>query len=63
MRVKLKKECLVYNLPKGYEFEVENQDDGFWSRCPFYQGWAKGLDGHKRLVTYDQDECEVVDWS
>lgn len=63
MRVKLKTNCLTYSLPKDYEFEVENQDDGFWTNHAFYQGWIKMPDGHKVFASFDQEECEVVDWS
>lgn len=60
MRVKLKEKCNIYGLPKGYEFEVDNEDDGFWSNHAFYQGWIKTPSGHKILASYEQNKCEVV---
>ena len=62
MRVKLKQKCCVYNLDAGYEFEVTNQDDGFYTDVAFYQGWIKNRNGHRCLATFDQKDCEVIDW-
>ena len=63
MRVKLKNPCFTYSLPKGYEFEVVAEDDGFWTNYAFYQGWITMPNGHKVYASFDQDECEVLDWS
>lgn len=62
MKVKLKRASEVYDLPKGYEFTVTSQDDGFYTYHPFYQGWVKDSTGHKMLASFDQKECEVTDW-
>jgi len=62
MTVKLKQPRPVYNLPEGYEFTVDNFDDGEYSLMAFYQGWVKNLDGHEYLATFDQEDCEIIDW-
>lgn len=62
MIAKLKQQCSAYDLPEGYEFTVDNSDDGEYSLCAFYQGWVTGLDGHESYATFDQEDCEIIDW-
>jgi len=40
---------------KGTEFEILNEDDGFWSGCPFYQGRIDGI-----LLSYEKECIEVI---
>ena len=40
---------------KGTEFEITNEDEGFWSGNPFYQGRIDGM-----LLSYDQDTVDII---
>lgn len=68
MRVKLKNEFRnnwlldQYDIPHEVEFDVDNQDDGFYTNHAFYQGWVKDRDGHKMYMSFEQDDCEVIEW-
>jgi len=62
MRVKLKEKDTFFNLPKGYEFTVKSQDDGFYTDNPFYAGYVTNKKGQKFYATFDQDKCEVTEY-
>jgi hypothetical protein len=67
MRVKVKKDTFDFFNSEGYdfvssEFEVESQDDGEYSLCPFYAGWMEDNTGRKMWMSWDQDDCEVINW-
>lgn len=61
-KVKLKNDNWVYNLSKGYVFDVEAEDDGFYSLNDFYGGYVINNDGLKMWITIDQDQCEIVEF-
>ena len=50
MRVKLKEYNEASDVAKGFEFEVESQDDGFYTDHAFYQGWVEDSKGHKMFI-------------
>ncbi len=58
MRVKLIKDVLDFK--KGTEFEVDNQDDGFYTYHAFFQGWVVDKNGHKSYSSFDQDDCKRI---
>ena len=60
MIVKLKELDDILGIPKGFEFEVVHQDDGFYTDHPFYQGWVINSKGDKFYATYDKEKCEIV---
>lgn len=62
MKVKLKEYDSIMDVAQGYIFEVLNQDDGFFTDHPFYQGWVQDSNGHKMYIGYEQNQCEVVEW-
>ena len=62
MKAKLLNNSLVYGIKKGYVFDVESQDDGFYSRCPFYAGWIRNENGVKQWATFDKDLCEIIEY-
>lgn len=66
MRVKVKdsyKESFryVYGTPDSWEFDVESQDDGFWTDVAFYAG-SMYINGDRFHVSLDQKHCEVIRW-
>lgn len=40
---------------KGTEFEILNEDDGFWSGYAFYQGKIDG-----KLLGYEQEYVDII---
>jgi hypothetical protein len=65
MIVRVKQGIFDFFNDEGYdlvssEFEVENQDDGEYSLCPFYAGWMEDSKGNKMWMSWDQDSCEVI---
>lgn len=40
---------------KGTEFEITNEDDGFWSLNPFYAGRIDGI-----YVSLNQDDVDII---
>lgn len=59
MKVKLKQDYLDFK--KGTEFTVDNQDDGFYTDHPFYQGWITDKKGHKSYTAFDKKYCKVTE--
>lgn len=45
----------TYHFLKGTEFEITNEDDGFWSNNPFYSGL---LDG--RQYSFDMEYVDII---
>ena len=41
---------------KGTEFEILNEDDGFWSGCPFYAGRIDGM-----YMSYDKNTIDIIE--
>jgi hypothetical protein len=50
---RLKKDTDYYLA--GTEFEIINEDDGFWSLNPFYSGKIYG-----RHVSFDQKHVDII---
>ena len=47
-------EDTVYFL-KGTEFEITNENDGFYTDLPFYQGWINGM-----YMDFDQKDVDII---
>jgi hypothetical protein len=55
-KVKREKSFLYKKYPTmDKDIEITNEDDGFWSGCPFYQGRINGI-----LLSYDKEYIDII---